>query len=229
MSTYISTPFDNRTRLIVNGFLRDIQVLFKLLSNWVDTQTLVIPKEIIDLCISYYMMEMLWNLSAFNKQNSKIIDLSRTDSPSDNKWRIPLNQSITRKMCDTFEIEIKQIKAGRGTAENAFHFGFFKDCLEDKIESGVGVKIKRKEIWCYGDIELPFKGEKVKMLSKNFTKGDRVRMMINWDNDECTFYCNDEELRVTSVDDTDRIFPALCPLWALNAYQITQYSFGCKK
>lgn len=77
----------------------------------------------------------MWNL-----QKSTILKSIKT------KWKtIPIEQEITNKMCNIFEIEITANKACSEYSErqNAFFIGFVKDTIEN-MDASAGLCQSRK-------------------------------------------------------------------------------------
>lgn len=227
-----SNHFDNRTILIVNGYLRDIMILFKLLSNWVD-RIVIIPDEIIHLCIAYYIAAFHWDLQDLEQENSRMIKVSDTKCIT-----IPLNQIITNKMCDTFELEITQTKS-KAYKDNGFCFGFCRGYIPDhvdknhqmnRIPGNVCVRIDYKTIWFY-DKDNGIDLLHIKELKKAFQSNCKIKMMIDFKMNRCRWIWIDyeenknEELATTSID-VEFVCPVFSPYAKGNEYEITDYSFS---
>ena len=81
--------------------------------------------EIINECLAFYFIELLWDFSAFNKENSKVIRNNVTH------WRtVPLNQFITSKMCNVFSIQ-EETKKNTDHSTQSFFIGFVKGSVEN--------------------------------------------------------------------------------------------------
>lgn len=216
---------DEDTILLVNGYIRRIQNLLLFM---------VIPNEIIDECIAFLHV-LVWDLSAFNQENSSIL---RAPIDLVNNWTtIPLNQTITNKICDIFEIEVTQIACDiEDISSNACFIGFIKDSIDDldksralTLNGGIGIKVFNKQIFAYnmGKPDLPRGREVVKTLSKYFSKGDALKMIINFKENNCSWYMNasKDAVATIAIAEDDVIFPAFSPFWYKNHYEITNYSF----
>ena len=214
MSTLLKNV-DERTKLIVNGYVRDTQ---KLISNW------TIPDVIIDICIRFYHLEILWDFGGEMKDSKVIVATSNT-------WKtVTLNQSISNKMCNIFEFEITVTDIA-GIESNHFFIGFIKSSTDklkeykeisfqgnDKISEAV--KFQRSEILLNGH------GNKIGHLPRNLDIGDKVRMIFDFKQNNCKWFWNDKKAAlVIRTFDTDTIIPALSPFWASSEFEITDYCF----
>ena len=210
---------DQRTILIVNGYIRNIQ---KVLSH------LIIPNEIVDECIAF-CMPLLWDLSALKQENSSIIKLPLR---SGNRWKtIVLTECITNEICYIFEIEVTQIKANSDKTCNGCFLGFIKNSIDnlerDKALSrnigSVAIKVYQTSLW-YINYDQS-KRKQIKCLSRYFTEGDKLTMSINFNEENCKWFWNNEQITVVMID-SNVIFPAFSPFWQSNEYKITNFHFS---
>ena len=131
-------------------------------------------------------MAILWDLSAFKIPNStKFIGAYTND-----EWKtIIINQSISREMCNIFEIEIKQIKANAELSNNCFFVGFIRDSI-DKLDKNshlaqIRLTNKRTAIKVLGLSIYQYGCECIDSLSRCFTKGDTIRMVFDFKKNKC--------------------------------------------
>lgn len=199
---------DEATKVLVNGFVRDIQ---KLMTYW------TIPSEIIDQCIIFYHLQLLWDLSGINRDDSTIIC---NTAPT---WRTaPLNQSITSKLCNIFEIEMT-LKEGKYSC--IFCIGFFKDDLRD-LNRGDCLTLKSKTDYLFlGGARVSRNNEKVNQLSRAFGIGDSIKMIFNFKKNECKWFVDfeDEAILIKPID-ADAVIPAFSFFWTFQTFEMTRYS-----
>ena len=209
---------DERTKLIVNGYVRNIQ---QLLANW------TIPTEIIDQCIAFYFIKILWDLERLNQEEQCTI-IDRTSSG----WvSIPINQYITIGMCNIFEISVKSIENTSGTAQAIF-IGFVRDkvipnnsifCYGHNKPNAEAIKIYRSKVTLNSDYDT----RQTKQLSKCYEKGDTIKMIFNFKEDNCKWYFNEETepLVTRPLNGTNVFIPLFCCYDGGCKYEMTNYCF----
>ena len=208
-----SKKVDKVTILLINGFIHEIQ---KLLKDW------IVPSEIIDACIAFYYVELLWDLSGVKQKDSKII----INPVADGSWKTaPLNQSITMKMCDIFEIEMKMIETTKSSRSDLF-LGFFKNDLSDLVRDyQVTKKPNTEYIYIYGT-RVSTNHKLVHTLSRNFGIHDSVKMVFHFKENECKWFVNfQNEPILTKPIDADAVIPAFSFVYTNVKFEMSDFAF----
>lgn len=212
------------------GYIREIQ---NSLSH------LIIPEEVIQLCVIFYFQQILWDLSYLNKDDSTIISLSASHPIT-----APINRPISKAVCDIFEFEIVINKAKIITKHSIaqkqkqkkrdilqFDIGFIrgslgrmkrnKDLNMEFLKKRISESIKITKNRIYSS-KWAFSHQ----LSEYLTRGDRIKMNINFNKNECKWYWNDQKYALYTVSiDTDQVIPAISIHWNGLELEIINVSF----
>ena len=197
---------DHQSRLIVAGYIREIQ---HTVSNW------VVPEVIIDFCVAFYFLQILWDLSGmdYDEEDSKIV------TKLDNSWiNIPINQEISKRMCNRFELEVTVNKV-RSQIRNHFFIGFLKVYSNKMRRISTSIQFRRNEVKFQGVVQNS-------ILPRNLHDGDRVKMIINFEDNHCEWYWNDlkDPLVTTSVD-VGTVIPTISLFHEGSEFEITSFEF----
>ena len=201
---------DNRTILIVNGYIRGVQRLM------IDS---IIPQEIIDECIAFYFIQLLWDLSKLAKDDSRILKITS------NQWtQIPLNQTILKACCNIFELEICINNGPDKRTDIPLYFGF-ANATDGDVEDLKSGNPKVKKIRVYSD-ELIYKGKTVGKIERGLMVGDKFKMVVDFGNNICKWYWNETKEALHSIPvDADVILPVVSAFWEGTEYEIVDYCF----
>ena len=207
---------DNHTRLVVHGYIHDMQKSCK---------DMVIPDVIIDCCIAFYYLQLLWDLSRFSDEQDSIFI-----KPKRNHWcTVTLNQSISNRLCNIFEFEITVNKI-KDNGSNHFFIGFIKNSAEyvnrakDMGNESYSecIKLQRNEIL------LNSHGNHVGKLPRRLEAKDKIRFVVDFKADNCCWYWNDKQEPLVTRElngEVHAIIPALSPYWKASEFEITNYCF----
>lgn len=199
------------TKLLVSGFIRSIK---GIMTYW------TVPQEIIDQCILYYHLELLWDLSGISREDS------RTICNITNGWRTaPLNQAITSKMCNIFEIEMKCIKSLPEII--GIFYGFFKNDLSDLVRNmQLTVKPNTEYIFICGTTVSNANNVPVGKLSRHIGESDSIKMVFDFRKNECKWFVNFQDGAImTEPIDADAVIPAFSFFWTSVTFELVNFAF----
>lgn len=189
-----------------------------------------IPYEIINQCLAFYYIKIVWDLKALNQENCPIIDRKH-----DGWLSIPINQCISVEICNVFEMSIKSIANTIGTKQAVF-MGFVRDksitidstqvidvfCYGHNEHKSEAIKIFRKKV-TLNDVNT----KETRQLSREYEKGDTIKMVFNFKEDNCKWYFNEEiePLVIRPLNGSNVFIPTFACYDKGCKYKITHYCF----
>ena len=218
---------DDRTRNIVNGYIRESQKVFP----WQEISYYIIPEVINHICLAFYWIALKFNKKHIHQDLKIINDTTVTRNTDIIGWALCLiDQSISGWMCDRFTIDFTFNGDSNGT-----FVGFY--ALENIINLiGSGIK------WCFppgfdhvpdsvgifnSDDSLYACQDGAVFLKKwvGFDSWEKITLEFDFTRSKCHVYHNEEKTGIILPIKGCCIIPAVALRHHESTAEITKYEF----
>ena len=219
---------DDRTRNIVNGYIRESQKLFHCHSN----PYYIIPELINYICLSFYWIAFKFNKKHIHQDLKIINDIIVTRTTKFGGFGLcVIDQSISGRIYDRFQIEL----TFRGISKGAFA-GFYKlEYIDNPIASGISWNLPPGS--CHTpdsvgifnhDYTLCACQDGIVFQTKcvSFESWRKITLEFDFIRSECYFYHNEEKMDVILPIDTCYIIPAIALPDDGSVVEISKYEFN---